>query len=141
MHDHSKYQYFVRSHLQEIGGAFQNKSCFMKVEDVGDFLWQFSSQRNQLFFFQFLGSYFYSHGTFQFGPTDSVLVSQLERKHRHFRSSCASVLLRSCFEYHRVRFFSQFSFNDEHNRLQTLEAISLVGLALMSSFKNRLLHF
>ena len=54
MHDHSKYQYFVRSHQQEIDGAFQNKSCFMKVEDVGDFLWQFSSQRNQLFFFSSL---------------------------------------------------------------------------------------
>lgn len=54
MHDHSKYQYFVRSHLQEIDGAFQNKSCFMKVEDVGDFLWQFSSQQNQLFFFSSL---------------------------------------------------------------------------------------
>jgi len=37
MHDHSKYQFFVRSHLQEIDGAFQKSLVLWKLRMSGIF--------------------------------------------------------------------------------------------------------
>lgn len=104
LHDHSKYL-FSSSRVQEINDAFQNnKSCFMKIENVADFRRQswFLPQRIEI-----LATYMYWYDIFQFGPTASGLVSQLERKHRNFRSICASVLLQSCF---KSLFFFSFRF-------------------------------